>query len=434
MTNAPHIAARPLPRRLFLRAAGVALALPLLERMAPLTGQTAAPPRRILIIANNLGVLPKYFFPHNPGRDYELSPYLTELAQYRHEFTVFSGLSHPGVNGGHSADNCLLTAARGAFKSGFRNSISFDQFAAEKLGQVTRFPALNLGVNIDKGNRSLSWTRDGVLLPAEDSAPKLYERMFVQGDQESVARQLHRLESRGSILDTLLDETKRFSRELGNDDKARLDQYVTSVREVEERLQTARAWETRPKPTPTQPPPADIQDKKMFFEKFDLMLAMAKLALESDSTRIITLMVDAFVTPAFQLNGGQSTTESYHGLSHHGQAEGKVKQLQEADRLQMRLFAKTIANLGAVKENGHRLLDRTMVFYGSNMGDANMHDNTNLPILLAGGGFRHGQHLVFKRDNNTPLCNLFVSMMQRMGIAADAFASSTGRLTGLELT
>ena len=184
--------------------------------MTPLFAQAAAPPRRMLIIANNLGVLPKFFFPQAAGKDYEFSPYLTALAEFRGDFTVFSGLSHPGVTGGHSADNCLLTAARGAFKSGFRNSISFDQFAAEKLGQVTRFPTLNLGVNIDKGNRSLSWTRDGVLLPAEDSAPKLYERMFVQGDKDAVAQQIHRLESRGSILDALLDETRRFQSRIGN--------------------------------------------------------------------------------------------------------------------------------------------------------------------------------------------------------------------------
>ena len=166
MTKSPHIAARPLPRRSFLRGAGVSLALPLLDCMTPLFAQAAPPPRRMLIIANNLGVLPKFFFPQAPGKDYELSPYLTALSGFRGDFTVFSGLSHPGVTGGHSADNCLLTAARGAFKVGFRNSISLDQFAAEKLGQVTRFPTLNLGVNIDKGNRSLSWTRDGVLLPA----------------------------------------------------------------------------------------------------------------------------------------------------------------------------------------------------------------------------------------------------------------------------
>src|SRR4051812_33670660 len=262
--KAPHIAGRPLPRRSFLRGAGVTLALPMLDCMAPLFAQPPAPPRRMLIIANNLGVLPKYFFPQSAGKDYELSPYLTALAGFRGDFTVFSGLSHPGVTGGHSADNCLLTAARGAFKGGFRNSISFDQHVAEKLGPVTRFPALNLGVNIDKGNRSLSWTRDGVLLPAEDSAPKLYERMFVQGDEAAVARQVQHLERRGSILDALMDESRRFSRRLGADDKARMDQYVTSVREVEERLQTARAWESKPKPTAPQPAPADIQDRKLF--------------------------------------------------------------------------------------------------------------------------------------------------------------------------
>ena len=434
----PHIStsAFHLPRRTFLRGAGVTLALPFLECMTPAFARAAGapkPPGRMLIIANNLGVLPKLFFPQDSGREYELSPYLSTLADFRRDFTVFSGLSHPGVTGGHSTDSCFLTAARGAFKSGFRNSISLDQFAAEKLGQVTRFPTLNLGVNIDKGNRSLSWTRDGVLLPAEDSAPKLYERMFVQGDPESVARQLHKLESRGSILDTLMDETKRFSRKLASEDKARLDQYVTSVREVEERLHTARAWELRPKPQSTQPAPADIQEKKLFFEKFDLMLATAQLALESDSTRIVTLMADAFFTPVFKLNDQRTTTDSYHGLSHHGQAEGKVKQLEEVDRQQMTLLKRVLQNLADTREHGGRLLDQTMVLYGSNMGDANIHDNTNLPILLAGGGFKHGQHLVFKRDNNAPLCNLFVSMLQRLGVETDAFASSTGRATGLEL-
>ncbi|HEY3743059.1 MAG TPA: DUF1552 domain-containing protein [Bryobacteraceae bacterium] len=429
--KAPHIACRPIPRRSFLKGSGVALALPLLECMRPAFGKTVEPPRRMLLIANNLGVLPKPFFPEGAGRDYKLSPYLTELASHRDEFTVFSGLSHPGVSGGHSADNCLLTAARGAFRSGFRNSISFDQYVAEQLGQVTRFPTLNLGVNIDKGNRSLSWTRDGVLLPAEDSAPKLYERMFVQGDKESVERQIHRLEGRGSILDTLLDETNRFKRELGADDKVRLDQYVTSVREVEERMLIARAWENKPKPTTTEPPPADIQDRKLFFEKFDLMLSMAQLAFESDSTRIVTLMADAFVTPALRLNEREISTDSYHGLSHHGQAVDKVRQLEEIDRRQMQLLGKTYASLASKKEAGERLLDRTMVFYGSNMGDANIHDNTNLPILLAGGGFKHGQHIVFRRDNNAPLCNLFVTMMQRMGIETDSFASSSGTLTGL---
>ncbi len=430
--NAPHIA-NSLSRRRFLRSAGVTLALPMLECLRPVFGRAAQvkPPQRLLIISNNLGFLPKPFFPKTTGRDYELSPTLATLSDVRNEFTLFSGTSHPDVNGGHSAENCFLTAARGPTKSGFRNQISLDQYIAEKLGQQTRYPTLNLGVNIDKANRSLSWTRDGVLLPAEDSAPALFRRMFVQGDPAAVKKQLQQLDERGSILDTLLDQTKRLSRDLGSTDRARLDQYLTSVREVEERLLTAREWELKPKPIATQPEPKDIQDKKLIFEKLDLMLSMAQLAFESDSTRIVTLMVDAFATPAFHLPGADNTTEGYHGLSHHGQSEEKVRQLAEADREQMRLFKKLIQTLAAKREDEARLLDRTMVLFGSNMGDANTHDNYNLPILLAGGGFKHGQHLAFKRDNNLPLSNLFVSLLQRLGVESDKFGSSTGTLSGL---
>lgn len=431
--NAAYIA-RNATRRRVLRGAGVVLALPLLECLTPLFARTAKPqaPRRMLLISNNLGVLPKLFFPKDAGRDFELSPYLSALAEFRGDFTVFSGLSHPDVNGGHSTENCFLTAARGPTKSGFRNEISLDQFAAEKLGQMTRFLTLNLGVNIEKANRSLSWTRDGVLLPAEDSAPALFQKMFVQGDAAAVQRQLHRLEERGSILDALLDDARQFSRDLGSDDKARLDQYFTSVREVEERLLTAREWELKPKPATNRQPPADIRDKKLFLEKFDLMLAMAQLALESDSTRIVTLMVDAFATPVFKLHPDQNTTDGYHNLSHHGQAVEKLKQLEDADRQQMTLLHRLLQNLAAKPDGDARLLDRTMVLYGSNMGDANTHDNSNLPVLLAGGGFHHGQHLAGKRDANTPLCNLFVTILQRMGVEVDAFGSSTGTLAGLE--
>ncbi len=389
-------------------------------------------PRRMLLISNNLGVLPEPFFPTTTGRDYELSPYLSELDDFRDDFTVFSGLSHPDVDGGHSTENCFLTGARGPTRSGFRNTISLDQFAAEKLGQVTRFPTLNLGVNIDKANRSLAWTRDGVLLPAQDSAAALFRMMFVQGDSAAVARQLHRLEERGSILDTLLDDARQFSSRLGGHDRNRLDQYFTAVREVEQRLQAAREWELRPKPEASQAPPNDITDSKQFFEKFELMLSMAQLAFESDSTRIITLMVDAFATPSFKLHDNQNTTDGYHNLSHHGQAEDKVRQLEDADRQQMSLLRNLLQKLADRLEAGERLLDRTMVLFGSNMGNSNTHNNTNLPVLLAGGGFNHGQHLAFSKDNNKPLSNLYVSMLQRLGVESDNFASSTGTVTGLE--
>ncbi len=421
---------RQFNRRRFLRAAGVTLALPLLEGVRSISGKETASqtPRRMLLISNNLGVLPKQFFPKSIGRDYELSPYLKDLAESRNDFTVISGLLHPDVDGGHSTENCFLTGARGPTKSGFRNSISLDQFAAERLGPVTRFSTLNLGVNIDKANRSLSWTRDGVLLPAEDSAPALFRKMFVQGDAESVRKQQLRLKERSSILDTLLDDTRQFRRNLGRDDQSRLDQYLTSVREVEERIQTARQWEIRPKPTTDQPPPDDIRDEKLFFEKFDLMLSMARLALESDSTRIVTLMVDAFATPVFKLHTDQNTTEDYHNLSHHGQSEPKLLQLQDADHQQMVLLRKLFQQLSVTSEGEDRLLDRTMILFGSNMGDANTHDNTNLPILLGGGGWRHGQHLALNRDHNKPLCNLFVTMLQHLGIETDEFGSSTGTL------
>lgn len=419
-----------LHRRSFLRSAGVVLALPFLESVRGNAGQDtpATSPQRMLLISNNLGVLPKLFFPSTNGKGYELSPYLQDLAGFRDDFTVVSGLSHPDVEGGHSTENCFLTAARGPTKSGFRNSISLDQYAAERLGPVTRFPTLNLGVNIDKANRSLSWTRDGVLLPAEDSASALFRKMFVQGDSDSIRKQQRRIEENESILDTLLDDTRQLQRQLGREDQSRLDQYLTSVREIEERLRATREWDLRPKPSTAEPMPDDVRDQKLFFEKFDQMLSMARLALESDSTRIITLMVDAFATPTFQLHPQQNTTEDYHNLSHHGQSETKLKQLQDADHQQMVLLRKLLEQLSRAREGDGRLLDHTMILFGSNMGDANTHDNTNLPILLAGGGLKHGQHLTFPQDHNKPLSNLFVTMLQNMGIEADEFGSSTGTL------
>jgi len=421
-------------RRSFIRGAGVCLLLPHLECMTPVFARdkTERQPRRMLLISNNLGVLPKPFFPDTSGADYKLSPYLEELKAFRNDFTVFSGLSHPAVVGGHSTENCFLTAAKGPTKSGFRNQISLDQFAAEALGQQTRFPTLNLGVNIDKAKRSLSWTRDGALLPAEDSAAALFQKMFVQGSKRDIDRRLRELKLRGSILDAVSADTRKLGKRLSAPDRNRLDQYFTSIRELEQRLHIAGEWEHRPKPSATREPPTDINDKSRFFDKFQLMLSMAQLALQSDSTRLVTLMVDAFATPVFHVNENTKSINGYHNLSHHGQVPAKVQQLETVDRRQMRLIGELLANLANHQTRGKRLLDNTAVLYGSNMGDANTHDNRNLPILLAGGGFKHGQHLAFSGDDNAPLSNLFVSMLQWLGVEADAFGSSTGKLAGLE--
>lgn len=424
-----------LTRRHFLRGAGVTLALPLLECRAQtksVSPNNETAPRRMLLISNNLGVLPKPFFPETSGADYKLSPYLNELKPYVKDFTVFSGLSHPACEGGHSTENCFLTGARHPTSSGFRNTISLDQFAAEHLGRQTRFATLNLGVNIDKANRSLSWTRDGVLLPAEDSPAHLFRRMFIQGSDAKVKQRLQALKRRESILDAVSDSTQQYSRSLGQNDRRRLDQYFTSIRELEQRLVTSGEWEQNPKPKVEQQLPQDIVDRALLFDKFEQMLLMAALALQSDSTRIVTLMVDAFATPVFQLQKGEKSSTGYHPLSHHGMRPDHLAQLEKADRRQMKLLLQLFERLTEVQGESGRLLDSTMVLYGSNMGDANTHDNTNLPVLLAGGGFRHGQHLAFNREQNSPLCNLYVSMLQRLGVESDQFGSSSGTLTGLK--
>jgi len=419
-------------RRRILRGLGVCLSLPLLDCHRGAAAPHSLPPRRMLLISNNLGVLPKNFFPVDSGASYTPSRYLEELAEFRSQFTVFSGLSHPSVTGGHSTENCFLTAARDPTRSGFRNSISLDQFAVESLGPQTRFPTLNLGVNIDKANRSLSWTRDGVLLPAEDSPAALFRRMFLQGDAEQLSLRLKRLEERGSILDTLRDDVKRFQTGLGASDRSRLEQYLTSVRELEQNLAATGAWEQKPKPSTTAAPPEDIPDPARFFPKIRLMLEMARLAFDSDSTRIVTLMIDGFATPVFEIDEQRRSRDGYHGLSHHGQSRQKLEELEQVDLRQMHELRHLFTSLAATSAGENQnLLDRTMVLFGSNMGDANVHNCTNLPILIAGGGLKHGCHLAFSSVHNAPLSNLFVTMLQRMGVEQGQFASSTGAISEL---
>ena len=418
-----------LTRRSLLRGAGVSVALPWLEALP--AAAAAEPPLRAIFISNNLGILPKPFFPRTTGRDYEPSPYLRRLAAWRQDFTVISGLSHPNVRGGHSTDNCFLTAARNLTASGFRNTISIDQFAAEQIGHRTRFPTLNLGVNIDKANRSLAWTRDGCLIPAEDRPGRLFERMFVTGRAADVAARRRQLRERGSILDALAADARRLEPRISTNDRRRLDQYLTSIRELEEQLQLAGAWDDRPKPAAPVAKPEDVLNRAELFRGYETMLEMARLAIETDSTRLVTLMIDGFATPAFRLADDETTTDGYHNLSHHGQSAEKLRQLEQADLRQMELLADLLEKLAARREGEHRLLDRTIMLYGSNLGDANTHDNTNLPILVAGGGFRHGAHLAFDHHDNRPLSNLFVTILQRLGVEAEAFGSSTGRLADL---
>lgn len=439
--SAPFVTTRRnLSRRHFLRGAGVALSLPLLESMSSVfAGTTAevtraadAQPRRVFAICNNLGLVPDQFFPTNTGRDYALSPYLETLREHRNQFTVFSGVSHPDVDGGHPADNCFLTAAPHPGRGGFRNTISLDQFIAERLGHLTRFPSLNLGVNVEQGSRSLSWTSSGVLIPCEEKASDVFRQLFMQGSASEVAGQIRRLELGQSILDAVGDQARSLQRRVGAHDRGRLDQYFTSVRELEHRMKMSQEWENRPKPQVKAPVPLDPASPREYMEKVRLMYDLARLAFETDSTRSIALLLDSVNSPVIEVEGVH-ITDGYHNLSHHGKSEAKLNQLHAIDQWHMRLLANLFTELASVHEDGATLLDRTMVLYGSNLGNANTHVTTNLPTILAGGGFRHGQHLGFDTERNYPLPNLFVSMLQRLGLEVDRFASSTGTFRGLDL-
>lgn len=425
-----------MPRRRFLRGLGVAMALPLLEAMRPGAARAAsgavanAKPRRMFAVCNNLGVRPDLFFPAAAGRDYQASPYLKLLEAHRNEFTVISGVSHPNVDGGHPSDISFLTAAPHPASSSFRNTISLDQYIAERIGNLTRVPSLTLAVN--GSARGLSWTGAGVAIPPEERASEVFNQLFLQGTPEQVAAQVHRLDTGRSILDVVAEQAKDLERGVGATDRGRLEQYFTSVRELEHRLQESREWERKPKPIVSQAAPADITNPSQYMDKVKAMYDLARLAFETDSTRAITLMLNSVATPVVTIPG-ETITDSYHNLSHHGKAEEKLAQLQVLDEWQMKLLNHLFSDLSAVTEDGEKLLDRTMILYGSNLGDANAHSTVNLPTLFAGGGFRHGQHLAFDRAQNYPLPNLFVSMLQRMGLDEGRFASSTGTMRGLEM-
>ena len=424
-------------RRTFLRGAGVALGLPLLDAMVPAFARGEAKvaiPRRFFAICNNLGVLPWKFFPaaESQGYGYQLSPYLEELRGHRNDFTVFSGVWHPDVDAGHPADNCFLTCAPHPSSGGFRNTISLDQFAAERIGNLTRFPSLSLGVNIQQGQHSLSWTSGGVMIPSEDKPGEIFKRLFVTGTPAEVQAQVRRLAVGQSVMDAVAEQTRRLQREVGVRDRERLDQYLTGVRDLENRIGEAAKWEERPKPIVSEPAPADDLPTRDYFTKVRVMYDLARLAFETDSTRLIALMLDSVNSPAIQI-GGETMSDSYHAISHHGRTPAKLREHEVADRMQMQALDRLFSDLKSRKEGGETLLDRTMVLYGTNLGDANTHVTTNLPTLFAGGGFRHGQHLGFDRARNYPLPNLYVNILQRLGIEVDHFATSSGTMRGLEM-
>jgi hypothetical protein len=410
-------------RRRFLRAAGVSLALPWLERFAQ--AAPARPPRRMVCVCAPLGLHPPCFFPQKAGKEYELTPYLEILKDLRDDFTVISGLSHPDLGPSHDSLFSFLTAApHPELRAGFRNMISLDQFAAERIGGETRFPSLTLA---DEGF-SLSWTRSGAIVPSDCWPSSVFARLFLEGRPDEKEAQARRLRDGQSILDAVRDQARTMQSGLGADDRDKLEEYFTSVRELEQRLARAEEWSKRPKPKVDAKPPQNITNPADIIGRTRLMFDLIHLAVQTDSTRLVTMLLAG--TSLVPTIAGVSL--GHHDLSHHGQDPNKIEQLKKVELETMKAVRDLLSKLKQTKEDGASLLDRTMVFFGSNLGAGSTHSTRNLPVLLAGGGFRHGRHLAFDPAKPPPLCNLYVTMLQRLGIKADRFGSSTGTLTGLD--
>lgn len=417
---------KQLDRRTLLRGAGVAMALPLLSAMSPAhAALTSAAPKRFVAMTLGLGLHGPNLNPTESGKGYAPSRYLKPINDLREKFTIISGASHPGVKGGHRAEACILTANPVGSSGRASNSISIDQHLAKHLGGDTRFPSMVLS---SRGSNSPSYTENGAMIPAQDSPSKLFQQMFVNKSKSQRSRDAKLVQEGRSIMDLIQEDAKRLQRELGKGDQQRLDAYFSSVRDLEKRMAVSQEWATRPKPKVKSEKPIDIANRNDFVGRQRLMSDMVRLALQTDSSRFIVYHLGS--------SGGvlpiKGVKEAYHSLSHHGRDETKLEQLAIIEQSIISSWGNFLRALDSVEENGESLLDHTSVLLTSNLGNASNHSNKNMPVLFAGGGFKHGQHLAFDQKRNYALPKLFVSLMQNMGLETDQFAGTAGTMQGLE--
>ncbi|MEK0447244.1 MAG: hypothetical protein RLZZ399_2565 [Verrucomicrobiota bacterium] len=419
----------PLPRRTFLKAGAVSLALPLLNAMLPSglrADQRAAAlcPKRLLLIGRNLGLHAPFLFPETPGLNYEGTRYLDLLEEHRGSFTLFSGVSHLGYND-HKSEPGLFTGVHwDRIKDPTRehhNSISLDQFAAQHLGRHTRYSNLVIGAPVQW---HFSWTGKGVPVPTERRPTEVFKQLFLDGAPEQVSSELRRLRDGRSILDRVVEESKAMTRNLGQEDKERIDLMFTSIREAERNFKKAEAWTTTPKPRVDYPLPPKDPTHDQLVARETLWFDITRLAFQTDSTRVILLTLgDAGRAQIEGLSMG------HHDASHHGKDEKKIEQLALIEEEELRQFGRFLSSMKAANEGESHLLNQTAILSASNLSNASAHTCENLPIFLAGGGFRHQGHVLHDRKKNTPLSNLFVRMLQQLGIEQDRFGASTGTLS-----
>jgi|TARA_B110000495_G_scaffold203687_1_gene228794 hypothetical protein len=414
---------KKLNRRTFLRGAGVSLALPWLESMQPAWGEgTDAPPERMVCICTALGLHGPALYPETTEPNYEATEYLNHLKRHRNDFTLFSGLSHVDQGGEHATELTFLSGARNPGKDGFQNSVSVDQVAARHLGHVTRFPSVMLS---SEGPDSQSYNGSGVMVPAEYSPARLFTNLFLQGNARELRLQKLKLTQGKSILDELREQAKSMQQTATAADRDRLNEYFSSIRDAEQNLAAAQVWLDRPKPKTTALCPQDIHDKADLIGRTRLLFQMIPLILQTDSSRVVSVFIqDHHVAP--KIEGVES---EHHNLSHHGRDQVKIEQLKKIETAILGCYGELLDQLKTKEESGSRILDKTTVMFGSNLGNANAHDPSNLPVFLAGGGFQHGNYVAFDRKNNQPLSNLYVTMLNKMGVPTESFATSTGALS-----
>ncbi|MGY8640508.1 MAG: DUF1552 domain-containing protein [Verrucomicrobiales bacterium] len=413
----------PLDRRHFLKGTGVAIALPMLEAMTPVGRAAKQPVKRFVCLSNNYGVYQKGFFPDpsQVGTDYEMPGTLKSLEKHRKDFTVFSNLDH-GFTGGHQGVPVFLSGVRPILAHNYpEGNISLDQKLAEYHGAATRFRSMTLGC---RERNLLSFTRTGVQVPNID-LKAAYRAMFFEDTADKKASQAEQFKRHNSILDVVLDQAKTLNKELGKQDQEKLEEYLDSVRTLEQKIVQQEPWLARPKPKTDVPEPNPGNGTE---EQLKAMIEIIALALQTDSTRAIAC-TSGFANGDFGLNGG------YHGFSHHGERDEPVAALKKIEGFQIAMMSHLIDLLKAQQDpiNGGTLFDHTSILYGCGMA-AGTHQTKNLPLVLAGGGFKHGEHKVYPEPDGqrVPAANLLLSILQNSGLEIDRFGSSTGSLTGLE--
>ena len=417
-------------RRQVLQAGSAMLALPWLESLARgQDGQDKNPPRRIINVCTSFGLYGPSFFPAKAGRDYAASEYLQILGDLRDRFTVFSGISHPEIGGDHASEACFLTSAQHPTRPGFRNTVSIDVVAAQHVAGATRFPLMTLST---QDGSPLSYTPTGAGIPAWNTPWKIYARMFLAGSKNDVDKELARLRRGRSMLDRMRERLSQLNRSVSRLDQQQIADYTEAVRNLEKQLVAEEKWVNHPKPTVDEPQPNEnypspFSDRSNSIGRARILMHLAKLAVQTDSTRVVSI----FIKGMDEKPPIPGISEGHHGLSHHGRNPEKISQLKIIEKLKMNTCREFLVSLRDAKEGGGSLLDSTQVLIGSNLGDASGHGTTNLPILLAGGGYEHGQHIAGDVNDNTPLGKLFVNMLQRFGVETDKFGTGNGTITGL---